>query len=60
MVYAMEQLLEEKWDQRNWELSLKADNPVETYMKSVEERRLSKDAVSIDDLSKEEQAWYRA
>jgi len=60
MMLAMEQYIEDKWDERNWQLSLTTDKPVANYFKSVEERRSAKDQTSIDDLPKEQQDWYRA
>lgn len=60
MIRSMEQIIEEKWDARNWELALTTDKPVEIYMKSVDDRKAASEAVSIDDLSKEQRDWYRA
>lgn len=56
----MEQYIEDKWDDRHWELALTTEKPVENYLKSVEERRLAKSSVSIDDMPKEQQDWLRS
>jgi hypothetical protein len=56
----MEQYIDDKWDQRNWELALATDKPVENYHKSVEERNQAMNAVNIDELTKEQQDWLRS
>jgi hypothetical protein len=56
----MEQLIEEKWDERNWQLALQTEKPVENYLKTVEQRNMAKGGSSIDDLTKEQQDWYRS
>jgi len=56
----MEQYIEDKWDQRHWELALITPKPVENYLKSVEDRKLAKDSVSIDDLPQDQQDWLRS
>jgi len=60
MIIILEQYIEDKWDERSWQLALSSEKPVEAYLKSVEERRLAKSAVSIDDMPKEQQDWLRS
>jgi len=56
----MEQLIDDRWDERNWQLALTTDKPVELYLKSVKERKEAKSSVNIDELSKEQQDWLRS
>lgn len=56
----MEQYIDDFWDERNWQLALKMDNPVEAYQKSVAERRSIAQAAQVDELPPEQQSWLRA
>lgn len=56
----MDQLIDEKWDQRHWEVALRSDKPVETYTAIKSDIKSQKDSVSVDDLSKEQRDWLRS
>lgn len=46
------------WDTRNWELSLKASNPVEAFKEYMAEKKTAQTSVTIDELPNKD--WLRA
>lgn len=59
MLEILDVWIENKWDNRRWELALKSDKPIENYQEMVRTARDEKNSVSIDDLSEEEKNWLR-
>lgn len=57
---AMEELIDELWDSRNWQLALATTNPVENYNKAKEESRQAEKGTPIDELTKTEKDWLRS
>lgn len=60
LLATLEQYSEDFWDQRNWELSLLADKPVEAYNAGLQERKSLANATPVDELPEHEQNWLRA
>lgn len=56
----MDQLIEEKWDQRHWDVALRSEKPVETYTTIKSDIKSKKESVPVDELSKEERDWLRS
>jgi hypothetical protein len=59
MLELMDTIIEDKWDERHWNLALKTTKPAETYQE-IKDSISSGDSTEISDLSKEEQDWLRS
>lgn len=60
LLATLEEFTAQFWDDRNWELSLLADKPVESYIKYREEQKSLANADKIDELPDHEKSWLRA
>jgi hypothetical protein len=59
MLNILDVWIENKWDQRRWDLALTTEKPVDTYKQMVEESRSVENSPSIDSLPQAEKDWLR-
>ena len=59
MIEVLDLITEQTWDERYWQLSLKADNPVESYQEITSKIQADKDAPKLEELPAEQQQWLR-
>lgn len=56
----MDQLIEDRWDDRHWDVAMKSDKPLTTYSELKDSIKLSKNEIPLDERPKAEQDWYRS
>lgn len=60
MLNIIDVIVDEKWDQRHWDVALKSDKPVDVYSDIKANLRAEKEATNVDDLPPEQRDWYRS
>lgn len=60
MIVIMETVIKDRWDERHWQLALKAEKPIEVYTQIRADMQSAQDATAVDDLPPEHRDWLRS
>lgn len=59
VISILEEDIRQLWDDRNWVLAQKTDNPVKTYNDIIDSVKTQENADKIEELPPEQQEWLR-
>lgn len=62
MLNIIDELIDRKWDERHWDISMlsKDKAPTEVYAQIKADLKSAKETTPIDDLPPEQRDWYRS